>query len=36
MIFQKINEILKKKILNPRHGSKMASRILLNGSSVLL
>ena len=35
-IFQKIDEILKKKFLNPRHGSKMASRILLNGSSVLL
>ena len=34
-IFQKNHEILKKKILNTRHGSKMASRILLNGSGVL-
>ena len=33
--FKKIDEILKKKFLNPRHGSKMASRILLNGSGVL-
>ena len=35
-IFQKIDEIFQKNFLNPRHGSKMASRILLNGSSVLL
>ena len=34
-IFQKIDEILKKKFLNPHHGSKKATRTLLNGSGVL-
>ena len=34
-IFQKIDEIFQKKILNPRHRSKKATTTLLNGSGVL-